>query len=371
MAKDINDIIHDKLIGSISAEDERTLREWIARNPRHQELYAQLLEDADFYEQYQRYHQIDTKRSWQTFKQKNHIGNRFLMHWRTVACAASFTLLLLGDVGYYQWTHRLVPPVISQEVTVAIKKSELAGKNQAVFIFPDGKRRVVSSDAEATALAQSLDEQTPCRIETQADKEFWVTLSDGTRIHLNSNTQLSYTREFASSERAVYLKGEAYFYVTKDKRRPFMVKTDNGTVKEYGTSFNVNTTEKPQTTQVVLVEGSISVITRNGDEHLVKPNQQAEIHQKNDVVTISPTDVKPYTSWNEGRFVFEDCPMARLLGVLAQWYDMKIHFKSDNSKNIHFTGALDKYGNITDILHAIESVTNVKITLHGDNIEIK
>ena len=125
MAKDINDIIHDKLIGSISAEDERTLREWIARNPRHQELYAQLLEDADFYEQYQRYHQIDTKRSWQTFKQKNHIGNRFLMHWRTVACAASFTLLLLGGVGYYQWTHRLVPPVISQEVTVAIKKSEL------------------------------------------------------------------------------------------------------------------------------------------------------------------------------------------------------------------------------------------------------
>lgn len=370
MKRDINDIIHDKLIGNISSEDEKRLQEWLHSDPAHQQQYDDLFDADDLSAQYLLYEQTDVKGSWQKFCRDHHWQSP-ASRWRKVCLyAASAAVLLVGRWIYYQRSIQPIRPTLSQEVAVAIKKAEVAGKNQAILTLPDGKQIVVASDSAAQVAIANLDKDVTYHISTKHGKEFWITLADGTRIHMNSNTLLDCPVQFTSSDRSVYLIGDAYFYVAQDKHRPFMVKTDNGIVKEYGTSFNANTTDQPGTTKVVLVEGSISVITRSGNEHAVKPHQLAEIHHESDNVNIQQTDVKPYTAWNEGRFVFEECPMQQLMEVLAQWYNMKVAFKNDRSKDIHFTGTLDKYGNADDILRAIESVAGVKIVHHGNTVEI-
>ncbi len=72
--------------------------------------------------------------------------------------------------------------------------------------------------------------------------DFWITLDDGTIVHLNYNTRLRFPARFAGDSRTVYLDGEAYIKVAVDKDRPFMVVTSNATIKQYGTEFSVNTT---------------------------------------------------------------------------------------------------------------------------------
>ncbi len=371
MKRDINDIIHDKLIGNISAEDEKRLAEWLHADPAHQQQYDALFDADDLSAQFSLYSHIDVQKGWQEFSRIHHLQTH-AQRWRRVCLyAASVAVLFIAGWMYWKQSTQPIRPTLSQEVAVAIKKAEVTGKNQAVLTLADGKQIVVASDSAAQAVLARLNEGDTYYISTKHDKEFWITLADGTRIHMNSNTTLVCPTQFADADRSVYLNGDAYFYVAKDKQRPFMVKTDNGIVKEYGTSFNANTTDHPGTTKVVLVEGSISVITRSGNEHAVKPNQMAEIHQQNDNVDIQQTDVKPYTAWNEGRFVFEECPMQQLMEVLAQWYNMNVTFQSESSKDIRFTGTLDKYGNADDILRAIESVAGVKIAHHGSAVEIE
>lgn len=370
MKRDINDIIHDKLIGNISAEDEKRLADWLHADPMHQEQYDALLDADDLSAQFTLYAHADAKKGWQEFC-RNHQVHTHAHRWRKVCLyAASVAILAIGSWMYYRQSIQPIRPTLSQEVAVAIKKAEVTGKNQAVLTLADGKQIVVASDSAAQEVLAHLDDDATYHITTRNGKEFWITLVDGTRIHMNSNTTLVCPAQFSSADRSVYLNGDAYFYVAKDKQRPFMVKTDNGIVKEYGTSFNANTIDRPGTTKVVLVEGSISVITRSGNEHAVKPHQMAEIHQQNDNVSIQQTDVKPYTAWNEGRFVFEECPMPQLMEVLAQWYNIDVTFQSERSKDIRFTGTLDKYGNADDILRAIESVAGVKVVHHGNTVEI-
>ena len=124
------------------------------------------------------------------------------------------------------------------------------------------------------------------KLSTYDDSEFWMTFEDGTRVHLNYNTTLKYPPHFTSNSRTVYLDGEAYFEVAKDNKRPFRVVTANGVVRQYGTSFNVNTYMNG-VTKVVLVDGSVSVLPNLGGEYKMKPGELAVLHAATQEVQIS------------------------------------------------------------------------------------
>ena len=131
------------------------------------------------------------------------------------------------------------------------------------------------------------------KLSTYDDSEFWMTFEDGTRVHLNYNTTLKYPPHFTSNSRTVYLDGEAYFEVAKDNKRPFRVVTANGVVRQYGTSFNVNTYMNG-VTKVVLVDGSVSVLPNLGGEYKMKPGELAVLHAATQEVQISEVNIEPY-----------------------------------------------------------------------------
>lgn len=378
---DIFDIISRSLMYDLDAEEQRQLDQWLAGSEEHQRLYRALLAKDDLAEQYHAYMSLDSEKAWR--KQASlieqaegddaprhhrfyHIPRRYIGR---VAAAIVGVLLVAG--GY--WFHHGQPvpkaPVpVSQEMVAAMQKAEQSSSNEATLQVGDEKpQQVRSLSALLKIMArQDVDEEMLGTIITRHDKEFWMSLPDGTRVHLNGNSRLSYPLAFTGDQREVALVGEAYFIVAKDKELPFIVHTAKGDVKEYGTEFNVNT--QGDKTCVVLVKGSISVRVEDGKEQMMTPGDKAELAMQG--VTMSRVDVAPYVAWNTGHFSFEDCRLDELMQVVARWYGLQVVFTSDQLRTVRFTGSLSRYESIENTLEVIGAIANVKVEQQDTRIII-
>ena len=198
--------------------------------------------------------------------------------------------------------------------------------------------------------------------------EFKLQLADGTRVYLNSATDLRYPVAFTGSERRVYLKGEAYFEVAKDAEHPFIVVTDDVQVRVYGTSFNVNTLGADGV-RTVLVEGKVGIRGQDSDrEYVLKPNELAFYDWNSRDMKIETVDPDLYTLWRKGIFVFERETLENIMNILSLWYDMEVFFQSESAKQLHFSGHMKRYEQIEDILHAITDATGVVFTINDRTV---
>ncbi len=296
--------------------------------------------------------------------------------------AAAVLILIVGGAAlwYSQYT-KVTPPEISESVQLAMQQSRESGKQDAKVDVLSEELSMMSDESgkneelrvkseESLSVTESLTKEqllSARRITTMHDKEFWLTLDDGTLVHLNYNTRLIYPEKFGRGDRNVILDGEAYFMVAKDKSRPFIVHTPNGDVKVYGTEFNVNTTG--DNTSVVLVKGSVSVTPTGGKEQLMNPGQLCEFSVEN--LMLSTIDVEPYIAWNEGKFSFEEWPLERIMQVISRWYGREVIFTSEDIKHQQYSGNFDRYEDIHPTMEAIESITGLKITFAPGRIIIE
>ena len=122
-----------------------------------------------------------------------------------------------------------------------------------------------------------------------------ITLADGTKVWLNSESTLSYRSDFGRRDRDVELDGEAYFEVSKNTNKPFLVIAEDVQVKVYGTTFNINTLLENQI-QTTLVKGSVGIqVQDSSQEYILKPSQQAIVQKTDGDITIRDVDTTPYT----------------------------------------------------------------------------
>lgn len=193
---------------------------------------------------------------------------------------------------------------------------------------------------------------------------YQIKLPDGTKVWLNSATSLKFPERFVGDKREVTLYGEAYFEVTKDKK-PFIVTTNTASVTVLGTQFNVCSYIEDTYFSSTLVEGSVKLSsTLNDNSEVLKPFQRAVITKGEDVIDLKPVDVKIYTSWKNGKFVFERESLEHILIKMSRWYDVDIVFENENLKNQTFTGVAYKNKSIENLLNMITQITkaNYKIT---------
>lgn len=378
--KSINDIIHDSLIGQASEEDTQQLQEWIETSSKNKSKYNELINESTLSDRYRQYDAIDTERAWKSFR-KRYLPTRHLLLRRTLRYASIF--VLVSAIAYFWFikesnVSRL--PDISHEVMVAMLRSQNAGKQKATLVLSNGKQIVLQSLPKSEKAISSIEEtaedtesqsSAENKLMTHNDSEYWITLDDGTRIHLNYSTTLKYPSRFDGDSRRVYLDGEAYFYVAKDSKRPFYVETPNGTIREYGTSFNVNTKDEAGTTKVVLVEGSISILANDGHEYMMKPGELAIAQSESNKVHINKVDIEPYIAWNSGCFVFDNCPLETLMKRISLWYGQKVVFANDDIRQLRYSGSIDRYSSINLVLKAIENVTGLRIENTQNKIVIK
>lgn len=200
--------------------------------------------------------------------------------------------------------------------------------------------------------------------------EYSIQLSDGTRVWLNSASELRYPVHFTGDCRKVYLKGEAYFQVTPDRQKAFIVVADQLQIKVYGTEFNINT-RVAECVQTVLVNGSVSV--RNGQmpEQKLLPNQMAEYNRITGKIAITEVDVDNYIGWKSGIYVFENRTVEQIMDELSLWYDVDVFFMNNSARNSRFSGILPRYREIDEMLSVIEKTSRVSFEVKGRTITVK
>ena len=200
--------------------------------------------------------------------------------------------------------------------------------------------------------------------------EYSLTLSDGTRVWLNSDSEIRYPVAFGKDRRTVFLSGEAYFEVTKDAVRPFYVVLDGMEVKVYGTSFNVNTHYQGKIL-TTLIEGKVGIrVKSTGAESLLQPNQMAEFSLENKDVKVTDVDTYYYTAWRAGEFVFQNETIEEIMDRLCRWYDTEVFYANDDVKGKRFTGVIARFTDVADVLHLIGETATVQFNLKGNTITV-
>lgn len=157
-------------------------------------------------------------------------------------------------------------------------------------------------------------------------KKFEVQLSDGTLVHLNAGTSLRYPVQFVKNQnRQVYLLGEAYFEVEKDKEHPFDINTQNINIEVLGTKFNVDTYSENTSTDVVLVEGKVSMYkdqkTKENQVYL-KPGEKGSNERGQSKITTEQVNTEYYTAWVKGSLVFKNASFDEIIKKLERRYNV-------------------------------------------------
>lgn len=185
-----------------------------------------------------------------------------------------------------------------------------------------------------------------------------ITLPDGTSVLLNSASQLAYTNDFGRIDRKVKLDGEGYFTVAKDKEKPFLVEIDELEVKVLGTVFSICAYQYLNNVTIVLLEGSVEVISPNGSREML-PNEKLTYNRKARAMQIEEVYANDYIAWTKGSLYFENETMANIMQMLSQVYDINIIIESEALANQRFTGTIPGHGiqKTLDILRLTSTFT--------------
>lgn len=201
---------------------------------------------------------------------------------------------------------------------------------------------------------------------------YQLTLADGSKVWLNSMTELRFPVTFTGEQRRVYLKGEAYFEVTHDVDHPFVVETGDGMeVKVYGTEFNVDTYQE-DFVRAVLVKGKVGI---RGDiskkEVMLAPNQMAVCEKETGDIRVEKVDPYKYVAWKDGEFVFERETIEEIMVRLSRWYDVRVFYENESLKQKRFTGVISRQDHIEQVLRLIEGPATLRFEVKGNVVTVK
>lgn len=238
-------------------------------------------------------------------------------------------------------------------------------------------------------------------VEAPRGAKSFVTLADGTKVWLNAGSRISYQRNYNQENRNIFLEGEAYFEVAKNKEIPFYVYSSGIVVKAIGTAFNVKAYPEEGIVETTLVEGSVSIEStgKTGikEKILMQPNQKASFYkvskevvvedksvkiQDNEIAPISikakiervelkkEVDTELYTSWKDKRWVFEKQRFEDFAVILERIYDIKVIYKDDELKNYRLSGSLQEE-NLEQVLQAIQFTIPLDFDIHHREVTVK
>lgn len=383
-------LVHDHVLGIASDNDEQELTRWAAADSHNAALLERMMERRDLLERYRRYSHTDAETAWKRFSQKHHAmmtGNEEtadsrsrtatvpLRFWRWAAAAVAVIAVAGAAVLFMTKEHTPFDPqptASQQEVrfspaTERAARAAVRTGRQAATITSGNQTYDVSTPEEYAELLASAPVRETLQLSTNASHEYWLTLSDGTRVHLDGNSTLTYPARFSDSRREVLLDGTAYIKVAPGEAN-FVVATRQGIVTDLGTEFLVNTHAANGSTEVVLFSGRVNVRPTGGDEVPLQPGQKAEM--KGRTARLSTADMAFYQAWNEGEFLFNDTSMDKMMRIIEHWYGVDVRFKNPELGRISFTGSIDRYGTLQSILKAISAVTGLDITQQGTTVVV-
>lgn len=262
--------------------------------------------------------------------------------------------------------------IFNGELEKRASQNELGKKRRAVIF-----RRAVKAVGVAAAIAVGVffgfrhhETDTPIAVETLSAPAGLITesiLSDGTKICLNAGSKLEIIN-YKKNERRVRLYGEAYFDVTRDEMRPFIVETGKIAVRVLGTEFNVNS--KGDEHSVVLVRGAVQVDSQTDEETLsyrLVPGQRFSRNPSDGSGNITHVSTEDYTSWTNGYLKFEKLPVGQVILKIQDHYGICIRHDGLPEDAYPITGKLDLRTRVDTALVNLEFLAPVNFEKISDN----
>ena len=358
--------------GTLSAEDKDKLDAWYLHKASNSNLQLNEYELEDSYEY------LKAKLP---FEQETKV----IRIWPRVAAAASIALLLGTGIFYF------TQPKL-ETIQVVEKTSDIApGGNRGILTLSNGKQIVLADISAKDTIAKEGEEVTikmgangvityfinPNAAASKEDANSFNTLStptggqynivlaDGTKVYLNAVSSIKYPTQFNGNQRVVELDGEAYFEVTKNKNKPFIVKSGDQDIEVLGTHFNVHAYTNESVIKTTLLEGSVAVSYKNQKE-VLKPGQQSNVSEKFNKIGIKQVDTEAAIAWKNGRFKFDNADLKTVMRQLERWYGIKAEYRGDVS-DVRFNGGTFMNKNLSEVLKVLE-LSNIKFKVEGKTI---
>lgn len=383
-----SELLAGKVLDSLTDEQKEVLYEWEQQDD-NKEIAEDILNAYTFDEWQEKLKTIDTTEEWASFLERMEIASEKpgkvirLKPVKWMSAVAAALVVGFSVLTFMNSDNDRLKPIDASSIAPGTAHAELVLSNGEVIDLEQSKDDQIQEGEVALenvkGVLQYKDAKSRRRGDTKVKTntlkvprgaEYQLVLSDGTKVWLNSDTELTYTVPFIGTERRVALKGEAYFDVTPNKELPFIVTTGNQEVQVLGTEFNVSAYRDDNTITTTLVEGKVQVADNisNAKEYLL-PNDQSILNKQSDAIKKQHVDTYPYIAWKEGRFVFNNVTLEEFLYKVARWYDVEVYYDNDSLKNLSFTGDLPRYSDMTSILKIIEAEMSVNIKVE-DNKKI-
>ena len=210
------------------------------------------------------------------------------------------------------------------------------------------------------------------KLVTSKGEKSYLQLPDGTRVWLNSCTTLEYAENYGHSNRSIYLDGEAYFEVAKNKDLPFVVKANGIDVKAIGTAFNVSAYMEVSQLTTTLFNGKVAVQpTLTKQEVLLEPNQVAVYDKSRNKIEVVPYDKKQFAQWRGGFLSFEMMYLQDITKLLERNYNVVFRYENQGIKKLRFSGSFRNNEDLSEILNVIKTNTGIRYQILKDTIVIK
>ena len=382
-AFEIARIIQKSLKGRLSESEEKLLSDWRKVSDENEHAFQRMISEDFYTVGMEKLETYDYRVAYGRFLQKKYQRRRkrrFLISMaRVAAVALPFVMAVVLYVGLNREEEQTLRPSLASNILPGTSKAVLTLANGQMIplgkettdstIITDGTQISASESGITYADGGESEAVVYNKLDIPRGGEFCLTLSDGTRVWLNSETSIQYPVVFGTKERRVFIQGEAYFEVAKDAKKPFTVQFMSSSVTVLGTSFNIRAYPEEKQSQTTLAEGSVRIYSP-GSSMLLKPGEQAEVKALSREMVKKEVDVKTFTSWKNGRFVFEQEPLENIMRTLERWYDIRVIFRDEGAKRISLSGNLKRYGDFSQVMNMLQMTGDVRFELHGNDVYI-
>lgn len=272
--------------------------------------------------------------------------------------AAAILAFVLIVVFSGEWERGQQPLNLSSDTilgeTIPLENIQLiSGDN--IIELPESETLKVDADGRLAIQSQGDIEIFPVefhKLIVPYGKRSVLIMSDGSKMWINSGSQVEFPSKFTDKERSVKVNGEIYVEVAKDKNRPFRIHSDDLTVTVLGTKFNFSSYDNRADKHVVLVEGAVEVSYQKEECLVLKPDQMflCDSVGKTHVCTV---DTWEYTSWKDGVFIFNQTSLHDVLEKISSYYNIKFCNNSSRLMQLTCTGRLYLSDSIDQVMNTI------------------
>lgn len=277
--------------------------------------------------------------------------------------AAAALIILSSAFGMYKYTQEKLSEKETQhtaELFAAIKP----GHDQATLRLPNGEvialgqqDKLINRDGMVQLNTGNLDLSTATgnpmiTLQTPRGGQFQVQLEDGTKIWLNAGSTIRYPAKFGTNERSVILKGEAYFEVAHNAKKPFKVNVGNDEIQVLGTGFNIQSYADNRAPITTLVHGKVKVTRKNNEQQslILQPGQQTLAHTN---LQKANTDISGIIAWKNGLFSFRRSSVKNIVRELERWYNIDFIVDQTAAENRLITGEIPRNVNLDDVMQIL------------------